>query len=225
MRFSCSIPQGRVATWNAGAERIKGYRADEIIGQHFSRFYTQEDIEHGKPERELKIAASEGRLEEEGWRVRKDGSRFWANVIITAIRDNNGELLGFSKVTRDFTERKKDRGNVHLSEQRFRSLFEFSPDAILVTDQDGKITEANSQVEKFSATNARNCLGQPIEMLVPERFRAAHPSHRKEYNDQPGLDRWESAWNFAADAKMARNFRSTSCSVLWRPGRQERCSV
>ena len=86
---------------------IKGYRADEIIGQHFSRFYTREDIERGKPDDELKIAASQGRLEDEGWRVRKDDSRFWANVVITAIRNDNGELLGFSKVTRDFTDRKR----------------------------------------------------------------------------------------------------------------------
>ena len=90
-------PQGRVSTWNAGAEHIKGYSTDEIIGEHFSRFYTQEDIEHGKPEQDLKIAASEGRMEEEGWRVRKDGSRFWANVIITPIRDKNGDCWGFRR--------------------------------------------------------------------------------------------------------------------------------
>src|ERR1700752_1737046 len=84
-------PGGRVASWNSGAERIKGYRAEEIVGQHFSRFYTREDIERGKPEQELKIAASEGHLEDEGWRLRKDGSRFWANVVITAVRNTNGE--------------------------------------------------------------------------------------------------------------------------------------
>jgi PAS domain S-box-containing protein len=100
-------PEGRVATWNPGAERIKGYRADEIVGQHFSRFYTQEEIERGKPEYELQIARTEGRYEEEGWRIRKDGSKFWANVIITALRDKTGKLIGFSKVTRDFTNRKK----------------------------------------------------------------------------------------------------------------------
>ena len=178
-------PQGRVSTWNAGAQRIKGYGAEEIIGEHFSRFYTQEDIEGGKPERELKIAASEGRMEEEGWRVRKDGSRFWANVIITPIFDKNGELLGFSKVTRDITERKELDEALHLSEQRFRTLFEFSPDAILATNQDGDITEANSQVEQIFGYSNDELLGQKIEMLIPERFRTAHPGHRKEYNDQP----------------------------------------
>src|SRR5450432_1217116 len=89
-------PSGRVASWNAGAERIKGYSADEIIGQHFSRFYKQEDTEKGKPDYELKMAASEGQFEDEGWRIRKDGSQFWANVIITALRSPTGALLGFS---------------------------------------------------------------------------------------------------------------------------------
>ena len=100
-------PDGRVATWNAGAERIKGYRAEEILGQHFSKFYPQESIDRGKPQHELEVAATEGRFEDEGWRVRRDGSRFWANVIITALRGKGGQLIGFSKVTRDFTDRKR----------------------------------------------------------------------------------------------------------------------
>jgi PAS domain S-box-containing protein len=99
-------PDGRVATWNAGAERIKGYRAEEIVGQHFSRFYTPEDIERGKPARELEITAEQERFEDEGWRVRKDGSRFWANVVMIPLRDQMGQLRGFGKVTRDMTERK-----------------------------------------------------------------------------------------------------------------------
>jgi PAS domain S-box-containing protein len=99
-------PQGRIATWNAGAERIKGYTAHEIIGQHFSRFYPQEALDRDWPAEELRLAAAEGRFEDEGWRVRKDGSQFWANVVITAIRDSRGELFGFAKVTRDLTERR-----------------------------------------------------------------------------------------------------------------------
>lgn len=99
-------PAGHVATWNPGAERIKGYRAEEIIGRHFSRFYMQADIERGKPSQALKAAEREGRYEDEGWRVRKDGSLFWANVIITALHGKDGKLIGFSKVTRDFSNRK-----------------------------------------------------------------------------------------------------------------------
>ena len=100
-------PTGRIATWNLGAERIKGYKAEEAIGRHFSLFYTDEDINRGHPQRELEIATAEGRYEEEGWRVRKDGTRFWANVVITALRDEAGCLRGFAKVTRDITERKR----------------------------------------------------------------------------------------------------------------------
>lgn len=97
---------GHIATWSAAAERLKGYRADEIIGKHFSVFYTPEDIAAGKCERELELATRDGRSEDESWRVRKDGSRFWANVVITALRDDKGNLKGFGKITRDLTERK-----------------------------------------------------------------------------------------------------------------------
>jgi formate hydrogenlyase transcriptional activator len=100
-------PGGHIASWNPGAERIKGYREEEILGQHFSRFYVQEEVEQGKPQEELRIATAKGRFEAEGWRIRKDGSRFWANVIITAIRDKQDRLTGFAKVTRDFTDRKR----------------------------------------------------------------------------------------------------------------------
>ena len=100
-------PSGRVVTWNAGAARIKGYDAREIIGHHFSEFYPTEDVRAGKCERELEGAARDGRFEDEGWRIRKDGTRFWANVVLTALRAENGELVGFAKVTRDLTERRR----------------------------------------------------------------------------------------------------------------------
>jgi PAS domain S-box-containing protein len=102
-------PTGRILSWNEGAQKIKGYAAEEIIGQHFSSFYTSEDIDRGKPNQELTFAAAEGRWEEEGWRLRKDGSRFWADVVITALHDKDGNLLGFTKVTRDITEGKRAR--------------------------------------------------------------------------------------------------------------------
>jgi PAS domain S-box-containing protein len=129
-------PEGNVSSWNVGAERIKGYKAEEIMGRHFSRFYPEEDVRNGKPQWELVTAAKEGRFEDEDWRVRKDGSRFWANVIITAIKDDTGKLLGFAKVTRDFTERmqtqralqkevaeRRDAQNqLHNSERSLRQL-------------------------------------------------------------------------------------------------------
>src|SRR4030095_654539 len=107
-------PHGYIESWNAGAENIKGYKADEIIGKHFSIFYPEEDIERDKPGFELKVAADVGRFEDEGWRLRKDGSRFWANVVITALRDKDGSLRGFGKVTRDLTDRK------YAEEQRLK---------------------------------------------------------------------------------------------------------
>jgi PAS domain S-box-containing protein len=119
---------GFVRTWNHGAERIKGYKADEIVGSHFSRFYPEADIRAGKPERELAIAAAEGRYEDEGFRVRKDGSTFWANVVITALRDPDGTLRGFAKVTRDVSERvQAERERVRLArlEEGTRARDEF----------------------------------------------------------------------------------------------------
>ena len=178
-------PQGRVSTWNAGAERIKGYRAEEIIGQHFSKFYPPEDVRSGKPELELKDATAHGRFEEEGWRLRKDGSKFWANVVITAIRDEDGKLTGFSKVTRDFSERQKTEQALRMSENRFHSLFEHSPDAIIVTDPSGRIAEVNGQVGRFFGYQPGELRNQSIEVLIPERFRQSHPAHRAHYAEDP----------------------------------------
>ena len=106
---------GVVTTWNGGARRIKGYDADEIVGQHFSRFYPEVDIRAGKCELELETAIADGRFEDEGWRIRKDGTRFWASVIITPLRNSHGDLVGFAKVTRDLTER---RAAEHLASPR-----------------------------------------------------------------------------------------------------------
>src|SRR5260370_1009319 len=105
--------EGRVLSWNPGAERFKGYTAKEIIGRHFSVFYPDEDIAKGKPDNELEVASKEGRFEDEGWRIRKNGSRFWANVVITALRDSDGKLKGFAKVTRDLTERRAAEKQAH----------------------------------------------------------------------------------------------------------------
>jgi PAS domain S-box-containing protein len=163
--------QGCVVTWNQGAQRIKGYTFDEIRGRHFSVFYPREDIEKGKPDYELKVAAQEGRFEDEGWRLRKDGSRFWANVVITALKDDNGVLLGFGKVTRDLTQRK------WAMEANFEKLFRSSPNPILLsTLDDGHLIEVNEAFCELLGFRSEELIGYSaialgIWPLAEERIR------------------------------------------------------
>jgi PAS domain S-box-containing protein len=156
-------PQGYISSWNLGAERIKGYRAEEIIGQHFSCFYPPEKVEAGFPDRELQTAAAKGRFEDEGWRLRKDGSKFWANVIITALRDETGKLKGFSKITRDRTEAMQKESEIRESEVRFRRLFESAKDGILILDSDsGKITDANPYITELLDYSTNELIGKEL---------------------------------------------------------------
>ncbi len=136
-------PDGIIATWNAGAERLKGYTADEILGQHFSIFYSSIDRASGHPERELEKARINGRYTEEAWRIRKDGTLFWANVVITALYDDSGNVRGFSKVTRDLTERRNADEALRASEVRFRSAFNDAPTAAALIDIKGRMVQVN----------------------------------------------------------------------------------
>jgi PAS domain S-box-containing protein len=172
-------PEGRVLTWNAGAERFKGYKAEEIIGQHFTKFYPQEAIDRGWPAHELKVATAEGRFEDEGWRIRKDGSRFWANVVITALRDEQGQLRGFSKVTRDLTERKKAEELLRRSEEKFRLLVEGANDyAIFLLDPQGNIASWNAGAERIKGYEAGEIIGQHFSKFYPqEAIDRGWPAH------------------------------------------------
>jgi PAS domain S-box-containing protein len=171
-------PAGRVMTWNAGAERSKGYRAEEIIGRHFSCFYPEEDVARGKPRQELEQAVAEGRCQDEGWRVRKDGSRFWARVVITPLYDKTGQLRGFAKVTRDITEGMR-------AQERFRQAVESAPNGMVMINPEGKIILVNAQTEKLFGYRRDELLGQPVELLVPERFRNTHPAFRTGFFANP----------------------------------------
>lgn len=140
-------PRGHVASWNAGAERIHGYRTKEIVGRHFSCFYPAEDIRQGKPLHNLEVAIADGRVEDEGWRIRKDGSRFWASAVITALRDESGELRGFSKVMRDMTERKEAEEALKESEERYRAVVEQAAEGIYLIEADSlRVVDSNAAV-------------------------------------------------------------------------------
>jgi PAS domain S-box-containing protein len=161
-------PNGIVMTWNAGAQFIKGYAPVEIIGSHFSRFYPPEAIKRGLPEMELRGATMEGRFEDEGWRIRKDGSRFWANVIITAIRDSSGKLVGFSKITRNLTERRRHEDELRESEERFRLLVDGVTEyAIMLLDTNGFVTSWNLGAERIKGYKAAEILGKHVSHFYP----------------------------------------------------------
>ena len=161
--------EGRIMSWNVGAQRLKGYAAEEIIGRHFSVFYTREALESGWPQYELKAAVAEGRFEDEGWRVRKDGSRFWAHVVITALRDENGQHLGFSKITRDLTDRKLHEEALRQSEERFRLLIEGVTDyAIFMLDSEGIVTSWNTGAQRIKGYARDEIIGKHISRFFPQ---------------------------------------------------------
>ena len=154
-------PDGRVASWNKGAERITGYTAQDIIGRHFAVFYPEEDIERGRPACELEAARLQGRFQETGWRLRKDGSRYWAEVIVTPLLDSIGNLAGFGKVTRDLTE----RAAIDEALQQHSLVFSTIGDGVLVMDLEGRIIDMNPGAERLFGYTKREMLGQPVVRL------------------------------------------------------------
>jgi len=172
-------PAGHVLTWNAGAERFKGYRAAEIVGSHFSRFYPPEALARGLPAQELEIAQRVGSFEDEGWRVRKDGSLFWANVVITAMRDESGVLVGYAKVTRDLTQRRSHEESLRQSEERFKLLVESVADyAVFMLDVNGRVATWNVGAQRIKGYTAHEIIGQHFSVFYPQDAKDSNwPAH------------------------------------------------
>ena len=168
---------GVVASWNDGAEMIKGYAPHEIIGKHFSIFYPTRDVESRKPIYELQVATRDGRYEEEGWRVRKDGTMFWASVVITAIKHVDGSILGFAKVTRDLTERKHAEAAIRESEEGYRVLLDHVPGyAIFMLDPKGRVRTWTESAQRVKGYTAEQILGQHFSIFyTPEDRARGHP--------------------------------------------------
>lgn len=168
-------PSGRVASWNEGAKRINGYTAEEILGKHFSVFQLQEEVDGGEPNARLEAALRDGRSECEGWRVRKDGSRFWAHVLITAIRDDSGQLHGFGKITRDLTEQRRDELALRQSVARASAMVAAALDCVVSIDAHGRLLEFNPAAEATFGFTREEAVGQELaSLIIPERLRDRH---------------------------------------------------
>jgi len=173
--------EGRVASWNRGAERILGYRADEIIGASYSRFFTVEDRAARRPQESLAHAADGGIFSEEATRVRKDGTRFWAQISMRAIRDDAGTVVGYSKITQDTTERRM----VEAQRRMASAILDYSPDSIIVVNQAGRIERVNDRALAMFGYPQNALVGSHVELLLPERLRSIHFAHRDNFFARP----------------------------------------
>src|ERR1041384_561670 len=189
-------PDGVIQTWSRGAQNLKQYRESEIIGRHFLVFYPPEDTQRGKPQAELATAAATGRFEDEGWRVKKDGTRFWANVVITAQRDGNGKLTGFSKVTRDLSERKQ----ADDLQERFRQVVNAITDyEIILLDLQGKVMTWNTGAEQLKGYRAEEVIGSHFSRFyTPDDVRAGRPERELQIAAAQGRSE-EEGWRVRKD--------------------------
>ncbi|WP_202614490.1 PAS domain S-box protein [Halostella litorea] len=217
-------PEGRIRSWNAGAEQIKGYDADEIIGEHFSVFYTEPDRSAGVPERNLEAATRDGSVEDEGWRVRADGSRFWANVTITAIRDDDGELEGFAKVTRDMTERRRQERQVRRQrdelERELDDVFDRIDDAFVGLDTEYRVTYVSDRAAELLDRSPGELAGHEVFDALPtvagtrfeqEAVRAMESQEQRSFEAYYGpRDAWFETTVYPSDTGLSVYFRDVT---------------
>jgi PAS domain S-box-containing protein len=196
-------PHGYILSWNPGAERLKGYTRDEIVGKHFSVFYPPAKVAERFPEYELEVAARVGRFEDEGWRIRKDGTRFWALVVITALRTSSGQLVGFGKVTRDLTERRRGEEALRESEERFRLLVQSAKDyAIFMLDPEGNIATWNEGAQRIKGYTAQDIIGRHFSTFYPpEDVIAGKPARELEIATTVGKYE-EEGWRVRKDGTL-----------------------
>ncbi len=180
---------GRVLSWSPGAEQVTGYAATEVEGRHFSLFYAEEEIGLGAPGRELRIAERDGKVEVEGWQLRKGGSRFWAAVTTTALREGTGPVTGYARHVRDVTELRRAEEALRLSEAKFSGIVSIASDAIVSVDESQRIVLFNRGAEQTFGWTEAEVLGQPLEILIPERFRGGHADHVRRFGDGPVVAR------------------------------------
>jgi len=174
-------PEGHVTSWNAGAESIAGWREDEIVGRHFSVFFRPEDVAAGKPGQELAVARQTGRCEDQGLRVRQDGSTFMAYVSLTALRDGSGAVQGFAKVTRDITERVAAEEALKAREAHLRSILETVPDAMVVIDEQARMQSFSAAAVRLFGYEPDEVIGQNVKLLMPEPYRRQHDDYMHRY--------------------------------------------
>lgn len=196
-------PKGYIVTWNDGAKKIKGFNSDEIIGKHFSTFYTHDDLISGKPERELEIAIKTGKYEEEGWRVRKNGSVFWANIVITPLYNEVNEFIGFSKVTRDLSARRQEEEQLRQSEERYRLLVgQVKEYGIFMLDEKGRIISWNEGAKRMKGYSAEEIIGKYFSIFYPEEDKLnARPAQELKVAREQGKYE-EEGWRVRKDGTM-----------------------
>jgi PAS domain S-box-containing protein len=196
-------PRGEISSWNAGAQRIKGYSAAEVIGRHFAMFFTSQDRAAGKPARALQTARDSGRFSDEGWRLRKDGSRFWAHAMLDAIRDETGSLIGFAKITRDLTERRAAEEQLQHSEARLRTFTNNSPMLMSLKDRDGRYTFVNDPFLERHALTRQQVIGHKDAELFPRRQAQALALHDEQVLSRGEGAQYEDRWRHGGGERVS----------------------